>query len=60
MDDGSTDKTLEIAYEYVKAHGSDTIRVLKQVVNQGKGAAVRKVPMPFCGDFYPTINIKVG
>lgn len=45
MDDGSTDKTVEIASEYVKVYGIDTIRVLKQVVNQGKGAAVRKVLM---------------
>lgn len=43
VDDGSTDNTVEIATEYVKIYGMDTIRVLKQVVNQGKGAAVRKV-----------------
>jgi glycosyltransferase involved in cell wall biosynthesis len=45
VDDGSTDKTGGIASEYVKAYGIDTIRVIKQVVNQGKGAAVRKVFM---------------
>lgn len=42
VDDGSTDNTLEIASEYVKTYGMDMIRVLKQVTNQGKGAAVRK------------------
>lgn len=52
MDDGSTDKTVDIASEYVKAHGIDTIRVLKQVVNQGKGAAVRKVSRSYRGGFY--------
>lgn len=50
VDDGSTDKTVEIANEYVKAHGIDTIRVLKQLVNQGKGAAIRKVPLWFLSE----------
>lgn len=58
VDDGSTDKTVEIAYEYVKAHGIDRIRVLKQVVNQGKGAAVRKVFTSYFGFSYFYYQIK--
>lgn len=43
MDDGSSDKTVERALEYVKKYGLEVVRVIKMGVNQGKGAAVRKV-----------------
>ena len=45
VDDGSTDKTVECAFEYVKKYGLDAVRVIKMGVNQGKGAAVRKVKL---------------
>jgi len=32
-----------VAYAFSKAEGVDTVRVVKQPSNQGKGAAVRKV-----------------
>lgn len=43
MDDGSKDSTAKVGFEYVNKYGLDVVRVLKQGVNQGKGAAVRKV-----------------
>lgn len=43
MDDGSKDNTTKIGFEYINKYGLDVIRILKQGVNQGKGAAVRKV-----------------
>jgi dolichyl-phosphate beta-glucosyltransferase len=42
VDDGSKDNTTKIGFEYINKYGLDVIRVLKQGVNQGKGAAVRK------------------
>lgn len=42
MDDGSKDNTTKIGFEYINKYGLDVIRILKQGVNQGKGAAVRK------------------
>lgn len=42
VDDGSKDNTTKIGFEYVNKYGLDMIRILKQGVNQGKGAAVRK------------------
>lgn len=42
VDDGSRDATVRVAFEYVKRHSLERVRVLKQVSNQGKGAAVRK------------------
>ncbi|KAH8961838.1 hypothetical protein BDL97_05G070000 [Sphagnum fallax] len=42
VDDGSKDNTAKVGFEYVKKYTLDVVRVLKQVVNQGKGAAVRK------------------
>ena len=43
VDDGSKDNTTKIGFEYINKYGLDVIRLLKQGVNQGKGAAVRKV-----------------
>ena len=42
VDDGSKDLTLEKVEYFRKKGGSRAIRVLKQEVNQGKGAAVKR------------------
>lgn len=42
VDDGSKDATAEVAFEFVKRHGADRVRVLRMLQNGGKGAAVRK------------------
>eukprot|EP00897_Mesotaenium_endlicherianum_P003140 jgi/Mesen1/2854/ME000174S02119 len=42
VDDGSTDRTVSVAFEYVKRHGLDKMRVIKLGVNRGKGACIRK------------------
>ncbi|KAJ8412498.1 hypothetical protein AAFF_G00128340 [Aldrovandia affinis] len=41
VDDGSKDKTTEVALNYTKKYGADKVRVLTLVVNRGKGGAVR-------------------
>lgn len=41
VDDGSTDKTTEVALKYSKQCGADKLRVLTLVKNRGKGGAVR-------------------
>lgn len=41
VDDGSTDRTTEVALDYVQAVGSEKVRVIKLVRNRGKGGAVR-------------------
>uniref|UniRef100_A0A3B3C1M1 Dolichyl-phosphate beta-glucosyltransferase n=1 Tax=Oryzias melastigma TaxID=30732 RepID=A0A3B3C1M1_ORYME len=40
VDDGSKDKTTEIALEYTKKYSADKVRVLTLVKNRGKGGAV--------------------
>lgn len=42
VDDGSTDDTVKVAFEYVKRVQLDVLRVIKLGSNHGKGAAVRK------------------
>lgn len=42
VDDGSTDNTVKVAFDYVRRHTLDHVRVIKQGRNYGKGAAVRK------------------
>lgn len=42
VDDGSRDATARVAFEYVRRHTLERVRLLRQGVNQGKGAAVRK------------------
>ncbi|KAI5062199.1 hypothetical protein GOP47_0022738 [Adiantum capillus-veneris] len=42
VDDGSTDKTVKVAFDYVRKHTLDRVRVIKLGRNYGKGAAVRK------------------
>jgi dolichyl-phosphate beta-glucosyltransferase len=46
VDDGSRDKTTDVALRYAKEHNLDTIRVLKLAKNRGKGGAVRRVRLP--------------
>ncbi|NP_001079880.1 ALG5, dolichyl-phosphate beta-glucosyltransferase S homeolog [Xenopus laevis] len=41
VDDGSKDKTTEVALKYCKKYGSDKVRVLTLKKNRGKGGAVR-------------------
>lgn len=43
FDDGSTDHTSKVAFEFVKMHKIDNVRVLLLGRNHGKGEAVRKV-----------------
>ena len=43
VDDGSRDKTTDVALNYAKQHKLDTVRVLKLAKNRGKGGAVRRV-----------------
>ncbi|MCO5594154.1 hypothetical protein L7F22_048176 [Adiantum nelumboides] len=42
VDDGSSDKTVKVAFDYVRRHTLDRVRVIKLGRNYGKGAAVRK------------------
>jgi dolichyl-phosphate beta-glucosyltransferase len=42
VDDGSADRTVEVAHGYTVRHGAERVRVLRLGVNQGKGAAVRR------------------
>jgi len=41
VDDGSKDKTTEVALRYTRKYGADKVRVLTLVKNRGKGGAVR-------------------
>ncbi len=43
VDDGSKDKTIEVATTYVQKYGDDIFRICKLFKNCGKGGAVRKV-----------------
>lgn len=43
VSDGSRDSTAEVAREYTKKHGPDTVRVLELETNRGKGGAIRLV-----------------
>lgn len=43
VDDGSTDHTSKVAFEFVRKHKIDNVRVLLLGRNHGKGEAVRKV-----------------
>ncbi|KAJ2494920.1 dolichyl-phosphate beta-glucosyltransferase [Coemansia sp. RSA 1836] len=40
MDDGSKDRTCEVALEFARMHGVHELRVVKHVINRGKGGAV--------------------
>nr|XP_057942950.1 dolichyl-phosphate beta-glucosyltransferase isoform X1 [Doryrhamphus excisus] len=41
VDDGSKDKTSEVALQYTRKYGANKVRVLTLVKNRGKGGAVR-------------------
>ncbi|XP_057676715.1 dolichyl-phosphate beta-glucosyltransferase isoform X2 [Corythoichthys intestinalis] len=41
VDDGSKDKTTQVALRYTEMYGADKVRVLTLVKNRGKGGAVR-------------------
>ncbi|VDK47709.1 unnamed protein product [Anisakis simplex] len=41
VDDGSSDGTCDVAFEYSKKYGDDVVKVLKLDKNRGKGGAVR-------------------
>ncbi|XP_019727878.1 dolichyl-phosphate beta-glucosyltransferase [Hippocampus comes] len=41
VDDGSKDKTTEMALQYTRKYGAEKVRVLTLVKNRGKGGAVR-------------------
>eukprot|EP01103_Thecamoeba_quadrilineata_P018067 TRINITY_DN668_c0_g1_i2.p1 TRINITY_DN668_c0_g1~~TRINITY_DN668_c0_g1_i2.p1 ORF type:complete len:150 (-),score=24.41 TRINITY_DN668_c0_g1_i2:69-518(-) len=43
IDDGSKDKTYEVALNYSDTETSDKVRVLKLAKNRGKGGAVKRV-----------------
>ena len=43
VSDGSQDGTADVAREYTKKHGPDTVRVLELETNRGKGGAIRLV-----------------
>uniref|UniRef100_A0A665VMF0 dolichyl-phosphate beta-glucosyltransferase n=1 Tax=Echeneis naucrates TaxID=173247 RepID=A0A665VMF0_ECHNA len=50
VDDGSKDKTTEVALRYTRRYGADKVRVLTLVNNRGKGGAVRMENMAIsCG-----------
>ena len=41
VDDGSKDRTKDVAYAYIKKYNNPNIRVLVEVHNRGKGGAIR-------------------
>jgi hypothetical protein len=45
VDDGSKDNTAKTAFEFVRKHSLDIVRVIKLGHNQGKGAAVQRVSL---------------
>ncbi|KAJ0983997.1 hypothetical protein J5N97_002353 [Dioscorea zingiberensis] len=42
VDDGSTDKTLKVAFDFVRKYNIDNFRVIRLGQNHGKGEAIRK------------------
>lgn len=42
VDDGSIDNTSEIAFSFVKKYTSKRIRILKLLMNRGKGGSVKR------------------
>lgn len=47
VDDGSKDGTASVAERAAEKFGNDRLRLLKLGLNQGKGAAVRRVTTSF-------------
>jgi dolichyl-phosphate beta-glucosyltransferase len=52
VSDGSRDGTAEVAREYTKKHGPDTVRVLELETNRGKGGAIKLVRCMISGQVY--------
>lgn len=46
VDDGSNDRTAKIAFDFVRKHTIDVVRVILLGRNYGKGEAIRKVSFP--------------
>lgn len=46
VDDGSTDGTSKVAFDFVRKHTIDNVRVILLGRNHGKGEAIRKVSFP--------------
>lgn len=42
VDDGSTDGTAKVAFDFVRKHTIDNVRVILLGKNHGKGEAIRK------------------
>uniref|UniRef100_A0A8C9U5Z7 Dolichyl-phosphate beta-glucosyltransferase n=1 Tax=Scleropages formosus TaxID=113540 RepID=A0A8C9U5Z7_SCLFO len=51
VDDGSKDKTTEVALDYTRRYGASKVRVLTLVKNHGKGGAVRMGVLSSRGKF---------
>ncbi|KAM6907312.1 dolichyl-phosphate beta-glucosyltransferase [Xenentodon cancila] len=51
VDDGSKDKTTEVASRYTRKYSADKVRVLTLVQNRGKGGAVRMGTLSSRGKF---------
>ncbi|XP_035905299.1 dolichyl-phosphate beta-glucosyltransferase [Anopheles stephensi] len=51
VSDGSRDRTVKVAMEYVDRFGSEKVRVLKLIENRGKGGAVRLGMLSSRGQF---------
>ncbi|KAJ2766400.1 dolichyl-phosphate beta-glucosyltransferase [Coemansia nantahalensis] len=51
MDDGSRDKTLEVAMAHARKHGVRELKAVRHVVNRGKGGAVTQGVMSAQGRF---------
>ncbi|MBF0362528.1 MAG: glycosyltransferase family 2 protein [Oligoflexia bacterium] len=51
VDDGSKDKTFQIASQFASTHPQLNIKVFMQIPNQGKGAAVRRGIKEATGDY---------
>lgn len=50
VSDGSKDKTVQVAQNYISKLGSEKMRVLELVTNRGKGGAVRLVGLFYSFD----------
>lgn len=51
VDDGSKDRTAEIALDYMRKCGADSVRLLKLKKNQGKGGAVQQGMLHARGEY---------
>ena len=45
VDDGSTDGTKRVAFDFVRKYTVDNVRVILLGTNHGKGEAIRKVSL---------------